>query len=63
MKTFLLIAATVFISYVFYVLLYGIYYRIKTGTPQKTNYPLMLVTIAALAVLLIIYVQKGYYQH
>jgi hypothetical protein len=63
MQTLILIAAAVLICYVFYVLLSGIYHRITTGTPQKTNYPLMIFTLAILLVLLFVYVQKGYYQH
>ena len=63
MKSFILIAAAVLICYVFYVLLSGIYQLAKTGTPQKTNYPLMIFTLSLLLGLLLVYVGKGYYHH
>jgi len=58
-----MIAVAILVAYVFYVLLYGVYHLIKTGVPQKTNYPLMAITVGILLVLLFFYVQNGYYQH
>ena len=58
-----MVVVAMLIAYVLYVLLYGIYHLIKTGIPQKTNYPLMAITFGILLVLLFFYVQKGYYQH